>query len=456
MKTEKPSIPQGTRDFGPDKMFRRQFIFDTIKMVFEKYGYPPLETPAMENLHILTGKYGLEGDQLLYKVLNSGDFLSKTTRQDFEKGYKHLTHLIAGKGLRYDLTVPFARYVVMNQHNISFPFKRYQIQPVWRADRPQKGRYREFYQCDADIVGTDSLLCEAEFIMMIGEVFNNLGLHDFKIKINNRKLLTAITEWIGESGKEMAFCTAIDKLDKIGRQKVEEELEREGFSTESIKMLDPIFDIEGTNEEKINQLSSLLKDSETGRKGIDELRQTFGFLHELGSHEKNIIIDLTLARGLTYYTGIILEVRANNSSIKSSIGGGGRYDNLTGVFGLEGISGVGFSFGVDRIYDVMADLGLFPDNFEASAKTLIVHFDDLSFKESLKVLSALRKSGIKSEVYPDRVKIKKQMSYANKKGVPYVILIGEDEVRSKTYQLKNMKTGGQQKLGLDELIEFLT
>ncbi len=456
MKTEKPSIPQGTRDFGPDKMFRRQFIFNTIRQVFEKYGYPPLETPAMENLHILTGKYGMEGDQLLYKVLNSGDFLSKTTIQDFEKGYKHLTPLIAGKGLRYDLTVPFARYVVMNQHNISFPFKRYQIQPVWRADRPQKGRYREFYQCDADVVGTDSLLCEAEFIMMIGEVFKNLGLHDFTIKINDRKLLTAITEWIGESGKETAFCTAIDKLDKIGRQKVEEELEREGFSAESIKMLHPIFDIEGTNEEKINQLSSLLKDSETGQKGIDELRETFRYLHNLDSHEKNIIIDLTLARGLTYYTGIILEVRANNSSIKSSIGGGGRYDNLTGVFGLEGISGVGFSFGVDRIYDVMEDLGLFPENTEAAAKAFIVHFDDISFKESLRVVSALRKSGIKSEVYPDRVKIKKQMSYANKKGVPFVILIGDDEVKSGKYQLKNMKTGEQLKLELDELIEFLT
>ena len=456
MKIDKPSIPKGTRDFSPEKMLRRQHILNTIRNVFEKFGYHPLETPAMENLSVLTGKYGAEGDQLLYKILNSGDFLSKVDEKDIHGGSKKLINKIAGKGLRYDLTVPFARYVVMNQHDITFPFKRYQIQPVWRADRPQKGRYREFYQCDADIVGTTSLVCESEIILMINEVMQNLGLTDFIIKINNRKILTAITDLIGEHGKEAPFCVAIDKLDKIGREKVEEELSNVGFSAEAIKKLSPVFAIKGSNSEIIHQLEDLLANSQIGKEGIDELKQVYEYLNDFGVEDNNVELDLTLARGLSYYTGIILEVKANNSTIKSSITGGGRYDNLTGVFGLEGVSGVGFSFGVDRIYDVMDDLDLFPKEFEASTKVLLLNFDPVSFKESLKVLAKLRTANIKSEIYPDAVKIKKQMNYANKKGVPFVLMIGENEIKEGKFQLKNMNTGEQHKLGVQEIIHNLS
>ncbi len=456
MKANKPSIPKGTRDFSPKKMLKRQFILNTIRNVFEKFGFQPLETPAMENLSVLTGKYGDEGDKLLYKILNSGDFLSKTGEDDFQGGSKKLTNKIAEKGLRYDLTVPFARYVVMNQHDITFPFKRYQIQPVWRADRPQKGRYREFYQCDADVIGTNSLVCESEFILMINEVMNTLGLLDFTIKINNRKLLTAITDLIGEHGKEASFCVAIDKLDKIGREKVEEELSNNGFSPAGIKKLDPVFEMKGSNSEILNQLEDLLIDSEIGKVGIDELKQIFGYLNDFGAEDQKVELDLTLARGLSYYTGIILEVKANNSSITSSITGGGRYDNLTGVFGMEGVSGVGFSFGVDRIYDVMDDLNLFPKEYEASTKVLLLNFDAVLFKESLKVLAQLRAANIKSEVYPDAVKIKKQMNYANKKGVPFVLMIGENEIKEGKLQLKNMNTGEQQQLELHEIIDILS
>ena len=456
MKTEKPSIPKGTRDFGPEKMLKRQYILNTIRKVFEKYGYQPIETPTMENLSVLTGKYGAEGDQLLYKILNSGDFLSKTNDEDLRSGSKKLTGKIADKGLRYDLTVPFARYVVMNQHDITFPFKRYQIQPVWRADRPQKGRYREFYQCDADVVGTNSLVCETEIILMIDDVLNNLGLTDFSIKINNRKLLTALTDFIGEHGKEAAFCVAIDKLDKIGRTKVEEELKVSGFSTESIKKLDPVFDIKGSNREIIDQLNALFTNSELGKEGIEELKQIFEFLTDFGGDDQNVKLDLTLARGLSYYTGFILEVIVNNASIKSSITGGGRYDNLTGVFGLKGVSGVGFSFGVDRIYDVLEDLDLFPKKYEASTKVLVLNFDPVSFKESLKALGSLRAANIKSEAYPDAVKIKKQMNYANKKDVPFVLMIGENEIKEGKFLLKNMKTGDQEKLSLQEIIDYLS
>lgn len=456
MKIDKPSIPKGTRDFSPDKMLKRQYILNTIRKVFEKFGYQPLETPAMENLSVLTGKYGIEGDQLLYKILNSGDFLSKISEEDIHNGSKNLTNKIAEKGLRYDLTVPFARYVVMNQHNITFPFKRYQIQPVWRADRPQKGRYREFYQCDADVVGTNSLVCESEIILMINEVMLNLNLIDFTIKINNRKLLTSITDLIGEHGKEAIFCVAIDKLDKIGREKVEEELSNNGFSNEALKKLNPVFDIKGSNKEIIHQLEDLLSSSEIGREGIDELKQVFEFLKDFGFENHKIKLDLTLARGLSYYTGIILEVIANNSSIKSSITGGGRYDNLTGVFGLEGVSGVGFSFGVDRIYDVMDDLDLFPKEFDASTKVLLLNFDPVSFKESLKVLAKLRTANIKSEIYPDAVKIKKQMNYANKKEVPFVLMIGENELKEGKFLLKDMNTGNQKKLEIQEIINYLS
>ncbi len=456
MKIDKPSIPKGTRDFGPEKMLKRQYILNTIKSVFEKFGYQPLETPAMENLSVLTGKYGAEGDQLLYKVLNSGNYLSKVNQDDDLSEIKKLTHKIAGKGLRYDLTVPFARYVVMNQHEITFPFRRYQIQPVWRADRPQKGRYREFYQCDADVVGTNSLVCESEIIMMIDEVLQNLGITDFTIKINNRKLLTAITELIGEDGKEAAFCVAIDKLDKIGREKVEEELSNSGFSAKAISRLAPVFEMHGSNNEIVNKLEPLFSDSDLGKEGISEIKETFGYLNNFGLSQSNVKLDLTLARGLSYYTGIIVEVQVNNSTIKSSITGGGRYDNLTGVFGMNGVSGVGFSFGVDRIFDVMDDLDLFPKDFESSTKVLLLNFDEVALKESLKVLAKLRAANIKSEVYPDAVKIKKQMNYANKKGVPFVLMIGEDEIAAGKYQLKNMNSGEQQKLGLQEIIGYLS
>jgi len=456
MKIEKPSIPKGTRDFGPETMLKRQFILNAIRTVFEKFGYQPLETPAMENLSVLTGKYGAEGDQLLYKILNSGDYLSKTNENDFKSGSKSLTTKISEKGLRYDLTVPFARYVVMNQHDITFPFRRYQIQPVWRADRPQKGRYREFYQCDADVVGTNSLVCEAEIVLMINEVMDNLNLKDFTIKINNRKLLTAITNIIGAVGKEAVFCVAIDKLDKIGREKVEEELVQNGFSKEAIKKLDPVFKIHGTNTEILFQLEGLLKESEIDKEGIDELKQLFEYLDDFGAEDYHVDLDLTLARGLSYYTGTILEVIANNSSVKSSITGGGRYDNLTGVFGMEGISGVGFSFGVDRIYDVMEDLDLFPKVYESSTKVLLLNFDPNSFKKALSILSKLRAANIKSEAYPDSVKIKKQMNYANKKGVPFVLLIGENEIKEGKFQLKNMQTGDQLKLDVPGIIEYLS
>jgi len=455
MNMEKPSIPKGTRDFGPEKMLKRQHILNTIRNVFEKFGFQPLETPAMENLSVLTGKYGAEGDQLLYKILNSGDFLSKTTETDFHNGSKKMTYKIAEKGLRYDLTVPFARYVVMNQHEITFPFKRYQIQPVWRADRPQKGRYREFYQCDADVVGTNSLVCESEIILMINEVMHQLGLNDFTIKINNRKLLTAITNLIGEQGKEATLCVAIDKLDKIGKEKVEQELSENGFSHDSIKKLAPVFDVKGSNSEILGQLEDLFANSDLGKEGIEELKQIFSYLENFGKTDQNVELDLTLARGLSYYTGFILEVRAHNSSINSSITGGGRYDNLTGVFGMEGVSGVGFSFGVDRIYDVMEDLDIFPKEYEASTKVLLLNFDPVSFKESLMILGKLRAANIKSEVYPDAVKIKKQMNYANKKGVPFVLLVGENELKEGRYQLKNMITGDQQKLEIDAIIDFL-
>jgi histidyl-tRNA synthetase len=456
MKIDKPTIPKGTRDFGPDKMLKRQFIFDTIKMVFEKFGYLPLETPSMENLSVLTGKYGVEGDQLLYKILNSGDYLSKINQDEIGEGSKSLTPKIAEKGLRYDLTVPFARYVVMNQHEISLPFKRYQIQPVWRADRPQKGRYREFYQCDADVVGTDSLVCEAEIILMINEVMLNLGLSDFTIKLNHRKLLSAITDFVGAHGKETAFCVAIDKLDKIGRKKVEEELSASGFTSDSIQKLDPILNITGSNSEKILQLEDVFKDVKTGQMAIGEIKQIFEFLNDFDLLNHHVELDLTLARGLSYYTGTILEVRANNSSISSSITGGGRYDNLTGVFGLEGVSGVGFSFGVDRIYDVMEDLDIFPKEVNCSTQVLLLNFDSVSFKECLKVLTQLRKANIKCEVYPDEAKIKKQMAYANKKGVPFVLMIGQDEIKEGRYQLKNMLTGEQQQLTLSEIMANLT
>jgi len=455
MKIEKPSIPNGTRDFGPAKMLKRQYILNTIRNVFEKFGFQPLETPAMENLSVLTGKYGEEGDQLLYKILNSGDFLSKVQPDQLKEGSKALTFKIAEKGLRYDLTVPFARFVVMNQNEITFPFRRYQIQPVWRADRPQKGRYREFYQCDADVVGTDSLLCEAEIVLMINEVMGRFGLPDFTIKLNNRKVLTAIAESIGAAGKEAALCVAIDKIDKIGTDKVKAELMENGFSPESVSKLDPIFKISGSNAQKIQELEVILKDSAKGSQGISELKELFELVKSFGLTDHHVLLDITLARGLSYYTGTILEVKVNNSSISSSISGGGRYDNLTGVFGLEGISGVGFSFGVDRLYDVMEDLQLFPAEVHATTKVLLLNFGQATLSHSLHVLSKLRQQNIKSEIFPEDAKIKKQMNYANKKGVPFVIMIGENEINEGKYQLKNMETGEQSALDFDGIVAIL-
>ncbi len=461
MKTEKPSVVAGTRDFGPEQMVKRNYIFDTIKTTFQKFGFTPLETPSMENLSTLTGKYGDEGDQLLFKLLNSGDYLSHGSRsnrkrvnqEDLDKGEKHLLKLISGKGLRYDLTVPFARYVVMHHSEIAFPFKRFQIQPVWRADRPQKGRYREFYQCDADVVGTDSLICEAEIILMINEVLEKLGINDFALKVNNRKILSGIGEAINTpSGKETDLFVAIDKLDKIGVDKVLDELRGKDFTEESLEKLRPLLSPEGGNTERIKTMKTLLSSSETGTKGIEELEEVFEYVAGFGLEETNIDFDFTLARGLSYYTGAIFEVKVNNVSI-GSISGGGRYDNLTGVFGLEGVSGVGFSFGVDRIYDVMEELNLFPENQNITTQVMLVNFDKEGEKYSLKVLTQLRNAGISCELYPKSTKMKKQMNYANKKNIPFVIMIGSNEMESGQLTLKDMHLGEQHSLSIEDIIE---
>jgi histidyl-tRNA synthetase len=455
MRAEKPTIPKGTRDFGPETMSKKQHIFDTIKGVFKKFGFEALETPAMENLSVLMGKYGVEGDQLLFKVLNSGDFLAKAELVDFEEGSKALTGKIASKGLRYDLTVPFARYVVMNQHAISFPFKRYQIQPVWRADRPQKGRYREFYQCDADVIGTKSLVCEAEMVLMINEVLDNLGIPQFAIRLNHRKLLVAMAELVDAQGQEGVLCTALDKLDKIGRKNVETELKQNGLSGNAIQKLDPFFQLSGSNLVQFAALEQLFANSETGMQGLNEIKQTLNYLQDFGLDNHHINLDITLARGLSYYTGIILEVVAQNTSINGSIAGGGRYDNLTGVFGLPNMSGVGFSFGVERIFDVMEDLEVFPTKHSSAAQLMLISFDDDSLKKCLGLLTSFRVADIPCEVYPTSDKIKKQMAYADKKGIPYVLLVGEQEIGKGLYQLKNMLTGEQKELSLEEIIEAL-
>lgn len=451
MSKEKPSLPKGTRDFGPEEMVKRNFIFDTIKGVFQKFGYQPLETPAMENLSVLMGKYGEEGDKLLFKILNSGDFLSKTNSSDFAEGAKALLPKIAEKGLKYDLTVPFARYVAMNRQ-ITFPFKRYQIQPVWRADRPQKGRYREFYQCDADVVGTDSLLCESEIVLMISEVFAKLQISDYTIKINNRKILEGIAALTGQENRESDFCVAIDKLDKIGKEKVLEELKEKGFDADALHKIDPIFNMQGGFEEKLAQTKAMLGNSDAGQKGVEELETVVSYLKDFGADLSHVDFDITLARGLSYYTGAIFEVKVNNVQI-GSVSGGGRYDNLTGVFGLDGVSGVGFSFGVDRIYDVMQELALFPENANVTTELMIVNFDEESQRHALPILSRLRNNGIKSEIYPEHSKLKKQMNYADKKGIPYVLMLGSEEIKTGHYTLKNMKTGEQGSYDLKGVIQ---
>ena len=450
----KPSLARGTRDFGPEQMAKRNFIFETIRRSFQRYGFLPLETPAFENLSVLMGKYGEEGDQLLFKILNSGDFSGKLVEKDLLDGYKPLTSKISEKGLRYDLTVPFARYVVMNRGTLAMPFKRYQIQPVWRADRPQRGRYREFYQCDADVVGTDSLLCEAEIVNLLHDILPALGIKDFTVIINNRKILTGIADMIGAEGMEGPLCVAIDKLDKIGKDKVVDELAERGFSENSITLLDPIFSL-SDKDEPFAELRTWLGKSEIAMKGIDELEQVWNMVKLLGLENPKIQFDVTLARGLSYYTGAIFEVKANNVQI-GSISGGGRYDNLTGTFGVPGISGVGISLGVDRIYDVMEELNLFPDNQTSSTQVMLSNFDINAFEFGLSILPKFRNAGINAEMYPDSVKLKKQLDYADRKNIPFVVLIGSEEMESGQLTFKNMKTGEQQKVTVEEIIALVT
>ena len=451
---QKPSLPKGTRDFGPAQMLRRNYILDTIRTVFKKYGFLPLETPALENLSVLTGKYGDEGDQLLFRVLNSGDFLSKTDASDYEAGSKALSTKIAEKGLKYDLTVPFARYVVMNQHEISFPFKRYQIQPVWRADRPQKGRYREFYQCDADVIGTKSLLCEAELMLMVHEVFDKLNFEDYRISISNRKVLEGMAELFGLADHFSAFCVVLDKLDKIGLEKVKEGLAGIGLAQSQMADLEALLGLEGSNDEKLAELGNRFEGIAIGLEGVNELKETFDYINKLGLEKSHLDFDITLARGLSYYTGTIYEVKP--TSIKmGTITAGGRYDNLTGVFGLPGMSGVGISFGIDRIYDTLTELDLFPQGNQDTTQVLIANFDKESADFALGLLAQLRANGINSEIYPDAAKLKKQMTYADKKGIPFCMMVGSREIESGAYVLKNMQTGQQESLGLTEIIDKL-
>jgi histidyl-tRNA synthetase len=449
----KPSLARGTRDFGPAQMTKRNYIFDTIRRVFQRYGFQPLETPSIENLSVLMGKYGDEGDQLLFKILNSGNFAEGLTEQSLQEGYKKLTLKISEKGLRYDLTVPFARYVVMNRSDLVMPFKRYQIQPVWRADRPQRGRYREFYQCDADVVGTDSLLCEAEIVLMIHEVLRGLGMTDFTVKINNRKILSGIAEAIGAPGQEGAMCVAIDKLDKIGKEKVEEELRDRGFSAETIEKLQPIYELTNNQTDIFTNLRNWLAASKIGTKGVEELEEVWAKVKNFGLLQPQVQLDVTLARGLSYYTGAIFEVKANGVQM-GSISGGGRYDNLTGTFGMSGLSGVGISFGVDRIYDVLEELKLFPDNKSVSTQIMITNFDADAEAYGLGVLRQLREAGINAELYPDAAKLKKQFDYADRKRIPYVLIIGSEEIQTGVLSFKNMQTGEQQKLALGDILSI--
>lgn len=450
---QKPSIPKGTRDFSPIEMAKRNYIFNTIKEVFLLYGFQQIETPAMENLSTLMGKYGEEGDKLLFKMLNSGDYLKNAPAEMLEQhDYIHLIPKISEKGLRYDLTVPFARYVVMHRNDIQFPFKRYQIQPVWRADRPQKGRYREFYQCDADVVGSDSLMNEIELVGMIDEVFKRFGINVI-IKINNRKVLSGIAEVIGAPDKIVDITVAIDKIDKIGLENVNAELLEKGLSQDAVDALQPLLTLSGSNDEKLATLSTLLASSEVGMKGVEELR--YVLTNSEAQQPKGVVeLDVSLARGLNYYTGTIIEVKAKDVTI-GSITGGGRYDNLTGVFGMPGTSGVGISFGADRIYDVLNTLELYPKDTLASTKVLFVNFGEKEGAQSLQYVMKLRANGIPAEIYPDSTKMKKQMSYANDKNVAYVAMVGETEMANGTIALKCMETGEQENLTIDEVISKL-
>lgn len=462
MSNIKPSLAKGTRDFSPMEMVNRNYIFDTIKAVFRKYGYAEIQTPSMENLATLTGKYGDEGDKLIFKILNSGDFLSKVKSDVLAAANLNaITPQISEKALRYDLTVPFARYVVMHQNDIALPFKRFQVQPVWRADRPQKGRYREFYQCDVDVVGSDSLLNEAEFILVYQEALSHLGLKDFTIKINNRKILSGLAEIIGKPELIIDMTVAIDKLDKIGFEGVTKELLEKGFSDEDIARLQPVILLEGTNEEKLDSLKKVLANSAVGLKGVEEIEKVFTYVRGLvpqagegasSFSDMKVEVDITLARGLNYYTGCIFEVKTNEVAM-GSIGGGGRYDDLTGMFGLKGLTGVGVSFGADRIYDVLQELNLFPESAAAGTKVLISNFDATAEAYALPILQRLRQAGIAAELYPSSAKLKKQMSYADAKNIPFVVLIGSEEMESGQLTLKDMKSGDQRKLTVEHLIE---
>jgi histidyl-tRNA synthetase len=445
----KPSIPKGTRDFGPVVVRKRQYIFQTIRETFELFGFQPLETPTMENLDTLTGKYGEEGDKLIFKILDNGDILGRAQQA---KDSRELGILLCEKALRYDLTIPFARYVVMNQHELALPFKRYQMQPVWRADRPQKGRYREFYQCDADVVGSNSLLNEIELLLIYDTVFSKLGLNGYEIRINNRKILSALAEVVGQPALLTDITVAIDKLDKIGMDGVKKELEERGLSNHEINIIENFLDISGSNEEKLTQLSTLFKDSATGLKGIEELSYVLHTQPE--AFKTTPILDVTLARGLNYYTGMIVEVKAPPAVKMGSIGGGGRYDDLTGLFGLPGLSGVGISFGVDRIYDVLEELQLFPAAAQQGTQVLFFNLQQQATGVLFQLLMQLRAKGISSEIFHEPSKMDKQMKYANKRNIPYVIIMGESEMQEQVLSIKNMVTGTQEKVAMSELVNY--
>lgn len=454
--SKKPSIPKGTRDFSPAEVAKRNYIFSIIKSNFEKFGFQPIETPSFENSETLMGKYGEEGDRLIFKILNSGDFLAKADETLLnEKNSLKVTSQISEKALRYDLTVPFARYVVQHQNEIEFPFKRYQIQPVWRADRPQKGRFREFFQCDADVVGSTSLWQEVELVQLYDAVFSQLGLKGTTIKINNRKILSGIAEVIGASDKLIDFTVALDKLDKIGEDGVKKEMLEKGISDEAIAKVQPLFNFTGTINEKIKQLSNLLSSSEEGKKGVEELQFICSTIQELGLQSASLDLDVTLARGLNYYTGAIFEVAAPKEVAMGSIGGGGRYDDLTGIFGLKNMSGVGISFGLDRIALVIEELNLFPETVLATSKAMFINFGDKEALYSMKAITKLRANDIKVELYPDNAKIGKQFQHADKRGIPFAVLVGDEEMNNQEFTLKNLATGEQQKVDLATLVTLL-
>lgn len=452
----KPKLPRGVRDFGTTVTAKRNLIIDTIRDVFRKFGFEQLETPAIESLDVLTGKYGEEGDQLIFKILNSGDYLDKVPREELlNLSSKALTPKISEKALRYDLTVPFARYVTMNRHQLTFPFKRYQIQPVWRADRPQKGRYREFYQCDADVIGTSGLICEAEMVLMIAEVLDRLGISDFTIYINNRKILSGIAAYLGYDDYVETICVAVDKFDKIGREGVVQELKNRGIAEKDAERLMHLLQTEGDNAARLSHLAAALQEQEEGAQGVEEINTVIRHLDAMQGRLDSLVFEPSLARGLSYYTGAIFEVKVNNVSI-GSISGGGRYDDLTSVFGLPDVSGVGISFGLDRVYDVMENLGLFQEDKIISTQVLVTNFDENTQTEGLKYLNQLRKAGIKAEIYPVyTAKMKKQFAYADHKNIPYVLIIGHEELESGSLSLKNMKTGSQSKMHIEGVIASL-